>query len=474
MGIPARHQIHRMQPEVTVKQISAILDQLDTALSGDFPDAAGLRQFSYALADQPESGMLEWLNAQSCYPKFYWQQRDENEEAALCGDACSFGHLSAAQVFLQQHPQLPELRIWGLNAFHGADVCASDANSLFLPRIEISRHEGLCILRCNLYSAHSLRDEAPTMRAFLRSLVNRRRLPALASRVLQHQHLPALPEWQSMIHTALACIELRQFDKVVLARKTTLTLSQPLNAAAFLAASRAVNHHCYHFMMAFSAQQAFLGSSPERLFLREQNELFTEALAGTVAGAADNHLAHELGQWLLKDAKNQRENMLVVDDVCQRLQGSAHSLDVMPAEILRLRKVQHLRRSIRAVLTCADDATCLQRLQPTAAVAGLPRQAAREFIAQHEPFDRQWYAGSAGYISLARSEFTVALRSAAVTGNLLDLFAGAGIVAGSDAAQEWQEIENKAAGLRTLLEENVQSVESVLSDENYARAVRAG
>jgi menaquinone-specific isochorismate synthase len=126
------------------------------------------------------------------------------------------------------------------------------------------------------------------------------------------------------------------------------------------------------------------------------------------------------------------------------------------------------------VLTCADDATCLQRLQPTAAVAGLPRQAAREFIAQHEPFDRQWYAGSAGYISLARSEFTVALRSAAVTGNLLDLFAGAGIVAGSDAAQEWQEIENKAAGLRTLLEENVQSVESVLSDENYARAVRAG
>lgn len=457
-----------------MKKISAIIDQLDTALSGDFPDAAGLRQFSYVLADQPESGMLEWLNAQTSYPKFYWQQRDENEEAALCGDACTFGHLSAAQAFLQQYPQLPELRIWGLNAFHGADAAATDANALFLPRIEIYLQAGTYRLLCNLYSANSLRDEAKRMRTFLRSLVNSRPLPALTSHVLQHQHLPAKPQWEQMIDSALACIEQGDFDKVVLARKTTLTLSQPLNAAAFLAASRAVNHHCYHFMLAFTAQQAFLGSSPERLFMRENHELSTEALAGTVAGAVENRQAHELGQWLLKDAKNQRENMLVVDDICQRLQGSAHSLDVMPAEVLRLRKVQHLRRSIHAVLTHTDDANCLQRLQPTAAVAGLPRQAARDFITYHEPFDRQWYAGSAGFISLARSEFAVALRSAAVKGHELALFAGAGIVAGSDAAQEWQEIENKAAGLRTLLEENVVLAENVLPQENYAPAVRAG
>lgn len=454
-----------------MKQISAILDQLDTALSGDFPDTAGLRQFSYTLADQQGSNMLEWLNAQTCYPKFYWQQRDENEEAALCGDACAFGHLSAAQVFVQQYPQLPQLRIWGLNAFDGADDVASDANALFLPRIELSRRDHDYTLLCNLYSANSLRDEARQMRVFLRSLVNSFPLPALTSHVLQHQHLPAETQWKQMIHTALACIEQGQFDKVVLARKTTLHLTQPLNAAAFLAASRKVNHHCYHFMLAFSAQQAFLGSSPERLFLRENNELFTEALAGTVAGAVENRKAYELGQWLLKDAKNQRENMLVVDDICQRLQGGAHSLDVMPAEILRLRKVQHLRRSIHAVLTHTDDANCLQRLQPTAAVAGLPRQAARNFIAQHEPFDRQWYAGSAGYLSLARTEFSVALRSAAVKGNQLELFAGAGIVAGSDAVQEWQEIENKAAGLRTLLEENVQSEQNIL---HTMPAVRAG
>jgi len=445
-----------------VKQISAIIDQLDATLAGEWPDAAGIRQFSYSLQKQPDTGLLEWLSAQPCYPKFYWQQRDGHDEAAVCGDAYAFGDMQQAQAFIRQHRDIPDLHIWGLNAFNGADAGGRAANALFLPRIELCRSGTTYWLRCTLFSAVSLREEARRTRLFLRSLVASHALPPIMSRVVQHQHLPAEPQWNQLINRALKGIEQQQFDKVVLARKTTLTLSQPLNACAFLAASRAVNHHCYHFMLAFTPQQAFLGSSPERLFLRDHTELFTEALAGTVANHPDLQKARELGEWLLNDGKNQRENLLVVDDICQRLQGGAHSLDVMPAEILRLRKVQHLRRSIHGELTGADDAGCLQRLQPTAAVAGLPRQAAREFIAGHEPFDREWYAGSAGYLSTEQSEFTVALRSAAVKGHHLELYAGAGIVAGSDAAQEWQEIENKAAGLRTLLE------------EHYTPAVQAG
>ncbi|WP_122097553.1 isochorismate synthase MenF [Rahnella sp. Larv3_ips] len=445
-----------------MKQISAIIDQLDATLAGEWPDAAGIRQFSYSLQKQPDTGLLEWLSAQPCYPKFYWQQRDGHDEAAVCGDAYAFGDMQQAQAFIRQHRDIPDLHIWGLNAFNGADAGGRAANALFLPRIELCRSGTTYWLRCTLFSAVSLREEARRTRLFLRSLVASHALPPIMSRVVQHQHLPAEPQWNQLINRALKGIEQQQFDKVVLARKTTLTLSQPLNACAFLAASRAVNHHCYHFMLAFTPQQAFLGSSPERLFLRDHTELFTEALAGTVANHPDLQKARELGEWLLNDGKNQRENLLVVDDICQRLQGGAHSLDVMPAEILRLRKVQHLRRSIHGELTGADDAGCLQRLQPTAAVAGLPRQAAREFIAGHEPFDREWYAGSAGYLSTEQSEFTVALRSAAVKGHHLELYAGAGIVAGSDAAQEWQEIENKAAGLRTLLE------------EHYTPAVQAG
>ncbi|MBI0529650.1 isochorismate synthase, partial [Dickeya dianthicola] len=87
--------------------------------------------------------------------------------------------------------------------------------------------------------------------------------------------------------------------------------------------------------------------------------------------------------------------------------------------------------------------------------AGLPRAAARAFLAQHEPFHRGWYAGSAGYLSRQQSEFSVALRSASVAEQQLTLYAGAGIVAGSDPEQEWQELENKAAGLKSLLEDAI-------------------
>lgn len=153
----------------------------------------------------------------------------------------------------------------------------------------------------------------------------------------------------------------------------------------------------------------------------------------------------------MKDDKNQRENMLVVEDICQRMQDEVRSLDVLPPQVVRLRKVQHLRRCIWAELSQPDDTRCLHQLQPTAAVAGLPRRAALAFIIRHEPFTREWYAGSAGYLSLAQSEFCVALRSAQVENATLRLYAGAGIVSGSDPEQEWQEIENKAAGLRSLL-----------------------
>ena len=264
-------------------------------------------------------------------------------------------------------------------------------------------------------------------------------------------HRPGKEGWCRLIDQATQAIRDGAFSKVVLARATDLVFCGAPNASALMAASRRVNFSCYHFYMAFDAQRTFLGSSPERLWRRRGTALRTEALAGTVAAHDDAATATRLGDWLMHDDKNQRENSLVVEDICQRLQGLTHTLDVLPAEIVRLRKVQHLRRCIQAELNVADDTRCLLQLQPTAAVAGLPRAQALDFIDRFEPFTREWYAGSAGYLSRRQSEFCVTLRSAKVEGDTVRLYAGAGIIDGSDPEQEWQEIENKAAGLRALL-----------------------
>lgn len=425
-----------------MEQLSGLLRRLSQQLEQHFPSEAGFRQITLRIPGRLTDLLLEWLAAQTLFPQFYWRHREGRQEAAVCGSARQFSHPTQAQAFLNAHPGA---RLWGLNAFDGDAL-------LLLPRLEIFSQKGQGQLTLNLFSEHALEKDAKAARAWLENLVVAKPIADLQVNVRSVQHQPEQAGWEIMLSAALEAIERQQMDKVVLARSSLLTLDNPLFAPALMAASRRVNHQCYHFMMRIDAHSAFLGSSPERLYLREGHHLSTEALAGTVASHHRQQQARALAQWLLQDVKNQQENLLVVDDICQRLQGGASAVDVMPPEVVRLRKVQHLRRRIEGQLHRCDDADCLQRLQPTAAVAGLPRQAARDFIHQHEPFPRGWYAGSAGYLSAAQSEFCVALRSCQIDDAQVQLYAGAGIVAGSDPAQEWQEIENKAAGLRTLLQ----------------------
>jgi len=415
-------------------------------LSQEIPAAPGIRIYDIPFPLNDAFDALGWLASQPVWPQFYWQQRNGDEEAAVLGAVAAFSSLESAQRFLRQHDNYPELRVWGLNAFE------PQRGNLLLPRLEWRRCAGVATLRLHLYSDVSLREDAAQAAAFISALAQVKPLPALRLNLTGEQHWPDKAGWTRLIELATQTIAGEELDKVVLARATDLQFSQPVNAAAVMASSRRLNLNCYHFYMAFSAESAFLGSSPERLYRRRDMALRTEALAGTVANHPDDHRAWQLGEWLMKDDKNQRENMLVVEDICQRLQNCTQTLDVLPPQVLRLRKVQHLRRCIWTALNQADDTLCLVQLQPTAAVAGIPRELAREFIQHNEPFEREWYAGSAGYLSLRQSEFCVSLRSAKISANVVRLYAGAGIVRGSDPEQEWQEIDNKAAGLRTLLQ----------------------
>jgi len=429
-----------------VHSITTALESLMRHLSQEMPAAPGIRIYDIPFLLNDAFDALGWLASQPVWPQFYWQQRNGDEEAAVLGAVAAFSSLESAQQFLHQHDNHPDLRIWGLNAFE------PQRGNLLLPRLEWRRCAGVASLRLHLYSDVSLRDDAAQAVAFISSLANVKPLPALRLSLTGEQNWPDKAGWTNLIKLATQTINREELDKVVLARATDLQFSQPVNAAAVMASSRRLNLNCYHFFMAFSADSAFLGSSPERLYRRRDAALRTEALAGTVANHPEDHRAWQLGEWLMKDDKNQRENMLVVEDICQRLQGCTQTLDVLPPQVLRLRKVQHLRRCIWTELNQADDMLCLMQLQPTAAVAGIPRELAREFIQQNEPFEREWYAGSAGYLSRRQSEFCVSLRSAKISANVVRLYAGAGIVRGSDPEQEWQEIDNKAAGLRTLLQ----------------------
>ncbi|MGM3174929.1 isochorismate synthase MenF [Dickeya lacustris] len=436
---------------MNVLQFSDLLHQMHQALSEPLPVRTGFYAITLTFPDSGE--LLPWLAAQSVYPQFYWQHRQDDEEAAVCGQVRAFDDITQANAFLQRHDVDDSVRIWGINAF---DQCPQTPElavaRLFVPRIALLRQGRRVRVRLNLFSETSLADDVQLAQTFLRQLQPAQMLPPLQTRIVSAQHCPNREQWGAILAQALAEITAGRLEKVVPARATSLTLNEPLRATTLMAASRAANHRCYHFMLALAPEQAFLGSSPERLYRRRYHRLETEALAGTVASHPDETVAAQLADWLMNDVKNQCENMLVVDDICQRLHEVAQTLDVMPPEIIRLRKVQHLRRTIQATLRAIDDEVCLRLLQPTAAVAGLPRRPARDFLARYEPFTRGWYAGSAGYLSRQQSEFCVALRSANVNARQLTLYAGAGIIAASDPEQEWQELDNKIAGLKSLFD----------------------
>ena len=399
--------------------------------------------------------LIEWFDAQILFPQFYWQSRDGDEEVVALGKCRHFNNINAAKGQFSE-PQ----RIWG-----GCDF--SHQEYYFLPQIELTRNHNSWQLSVNLPADSVLLHEdagskntaqAYDKKVLLESLANLI-TPAptpipLSYKIEARSHYPEFNQWSHLVTKALSAIKQQRFAKVVLARQSILTLNRPLSAAQFLQKSRQVNQYCFHFIFALKPNDYFVGSTPERLFTRTRTQLHTEALAGTAARSDDAVEDRALANWLLHDPKNCYENRLVVDDLMSRLGTRCASLQVsMRPELVKLRKVQHLKHHISGELAAGvDDAELLASLQPTAAIAGLPRQPALDFIAENEPFARGWYSGALGYVGQQQSEFCVAIRSARILENELQLFAGAGIVPGSDPMSEWQELERKTATLLTLLE----------------------
>ena len=136
-----------------------------------------------------------------------------------------------------------------------------------------------------------------------------------------------------------------------------------------------------------------------------------------------------------------------LSETCPRLHYSE------TPSLLKLGNIQHLCTPITGQL--ANGHTLLdlvERLHPTPAVGGRPREAALRLIREREGLDRGWYAGPVGWLNAeGEGEFAVALRSALLHGNTATLFAGCGIVADSDPVREYAESRLKLKPMLTAL-----------------------
>ena len=188
--------------------------------------------------------------------------------------------------------------------------------------------------------------------------------------------------------------------------------------------------------------RCFLGASPERLVRLRHGAVRATCLAGSIARGANAEQDQLLGAELLASAKDRAEHEFVVHAICTALADiCADQMSAGPLSLMKLRNVQHLFTPIvgRVAVGC-DILGMVARLHPTPAMGGVPREPALEIIRRFEGMDRGWYASPVGWVDArGEGEFAVAIRSALLHGAEATLFAGCGIVAGSDPEREYVE-----------------------------------
>jgi isochorismate synthase len=265
--------------------------------------------------------------------------------------------------------------------------------------------------------------------------------------------LPTHDHFRRLVGMFAGAVGRGRIDKVVLARRvdmrSPLELDVP-NALRRLVAS-APESTTYAFRR---AGRTFLGATPERLVRTEGRTFRTVAVAGTIRRGQDAAEDARLAQDLLDSEKDREEHAIVVASIRDLLRPVADTLEIAPEPgIMTLRFVQHLVTEISG--TTREDQGLLalgERLHPTPAVGGEPREQALAMIDEHEGYDRGWYASPIGWLGAdGDGELCVALRCGIVDRTRATLFAGCGIVADSDPDREWEESRIKLRAVVSAL-----------------------
>lgn len=296
-------------------------------------------------------------------------------------------------------------------------------------------------------------------------------LPHEAFRPVQLTEEPPAPVYAEAVRAAVDLIDAGALEKVVLARTLCVDAGRELDARRLLHRLRALEPHCYTFAAptrqgppssvagaetegpARSRERSpirirpLVGASPELLVSRRGDRVRSMPLAGTAprAGDPDEDLAN--AEALAASAKNREEHAIVVAAVGDVLGGFCDDLTFDAEPVLEpTANVWHLATRFEGTLRdpSVTSLELVAEMHPTPAVCGTPETAARSCIERSEAFDRGEYAGPVGWMDArGDGDWAIALRCAELDGARATLYAGAGIVAGSDPASELDETDRK-------------------------------
>lgn len=260
--------------------------------------------------------------------------------------------------------------------------------------------------------------------------------------------------WKKAVQTAVDRITNGDIDKVVLAREIFARTSEPIDPRWLLRRLEVAYPACWTFCV-----DGLVGATPELLVRRERGLITSRVLAGTIRRSGDDDGDLALAASLARSSKDLEEHDYAVASVAHALESFWAGANVPESPyVLHLPNVMHLATDVTGVASSSRDASVLElaaALHPTAAVCGTPTRQAADLISELEDLDRSRYTGPVGWVDAAGDgELGIALRCAELNPadeHMARLFAGCGIVAGSDPDAELAESDAKLIPMRDAL-----------------------
>ena len=253
-------------------------------------------------------------------------------------------------------------------------------------------------------------------------------------------------DWNRLMIAISDGINSGEMTKVVSSREVEFTSETPYNVASILANLVDNNPNCFIFGYEKDGR-TFVGASPEILVRHRGIEILSYALAGTAPKDGPNAWTKEQ---LLTNTKNIVEHNIVRDRIVNTMKQITPDVTVGETGIMELSHLYHLRTIIIAKDSTKSLVEWAKILHPTPALGGEPREKALALLQEYEAHERGMYAAPFGFMKdMGDGIVVVAIRSALIMDNVLYAYAGCGVVADSDADEEYAETNNK---MRTILD----------------------
>ncbi|WP_133789595.1 isochorismate synthase MenF [Kribbella sp. VKM Ac-2571] len=259
-------------------------------------------------------------------------------------------------------------------------------------------------------------------------------------------------DWSAIVADAVRRITVGELEKVVLARDLIAIAAQPIDLRWPLHRLATAYPNCWTFSV-----DGLIGATPELLVRREKGLITSRVLAGTIRRTGDDAHDLALAASLARSSKDLEEHEFAVRSVAEALEPHCTSMNVPETPfVLHLPNVMHLATDVAGVANNGASALGLAAaLHPSAAVCGTPTPVARDLIGEIEGMRRGRFSGPVGWMDASGDgEWCIALRCGQADPEeprRMRLFAGAGIVAGSDPDAELAETNAKLVPMRDAL-----------------------